>query len=136
MFPLPIGSGGYEANVYLTNIDSANSGYKKIAYTPELTETIKSIVATNNTVLGEKYLYDSQIGITNIPAGEWKFKLYGRISSTSGGVSTVTIRVFRYLENGTEVDLVFGSKVISNTTNDTNPPRTNCKFQKSPNCLG
>ena len=119
VFPLPIGSGGYEANVYLTNIDSSNSGYKKMAYTPELTETIKSIVATNNTVLGEKYLYDSQIGITNIPSGEWKFKLYGRISSTSGGTSTVTIRVFRYLENGTEVDLVFGSKVISNTTNDT-----------------
>ena len=58
VFPLPIGSGGYEANVYLTNIDSTNSGYKIMAYTPELTETIKSIVATNNTVLGEKYLYD------------------------------------------------------------------------------
>ena len=27
--------------------------------------------------------------------------------------------IFRYLENGTEVDLVFGSKVISNKTNDT-----------------
>ena len=118
-FPIPIGSGGYEANIYLSAIDSEIVGYKKMLYIPEVSETLKTITANNSTVQGEKYLYDAQIDITNIPAGEWKFKLYGNISGISGGTSNINIRVFRYDILGIEHDILVASKLITNTVNDT-----------------
>lgn len=118
-FPIPIGSGGYEANVYLSATDSETAGYKKMIYIPDASQTEKSITANNNTVQGEKYLYDSQIDITNIPAGEWKIKLCGRVSSVAGGNTTVNVRVYRYDISGVEHDILTGSKLITNTVNDT-----------------
>ena len=118
-FPIPIGSGGYEANVYLSATDSVTAGYKNLLYSPDVSETIKTITANNNTVQGEKYLYDAQIGTDIIPSGEWKFKLYGKLSAVSGGTTTVNIRVFRYDISGIEYDILNVSKLITNTTNDT-----------------
>lgn len=117
-FPIPIGSGGYEANVYLSATDSVTAGYKNLLYSPDVSETIKTITANNNTVLGEKYLYDAQIGTDIIPSGEWKFKLYCKLSAVSGGTTTVNIRVFRYDISGIEYDILNVSKLITNTTND------------------
>ena len=118
-FPIPIGSGGYEANVYMSATDSVTAGYKKLLYSPDVSETLKTITANNNTEQGEKYLYDAQIGTDIIPSGEWKFKLYGKLSAVSGGTTTVNIRVFRYDTSGIEHDILTASKLITNTVNDT-----------------
>ena len=118
-FPIPIGSGGYEANVYLSATDSVTAGYKNLLYSPDVSETIKTITANNNTVQGEKYLYDAQIGTDIIPSGEWKFKLYCKLSAISGGTTSVNIRVFRYDISGIEHDILIVSKLITNTVNDT-----------------
>ena len=65
--PLPerIGA-GFESNVYLSNTDSSTARYEKLLYDADTGETIKTIVANNNTVQGEKYLYDFAIETTTI----------------------------------------------------------------------
>ena len=112
------GSGGYESNLYLTTIDSGVVGYKSLSYNVEANETLVTIVANNSTVQGSKYLYPDSVGVATIPQGTWKINQYCKVSSIAGGVNTISVRVFRYLANGTEVDLFTISKVITNTNYD------------------
>ena len=117
--PLPerIGA-GFESNVYLSNTDSGIAGYKKLLYDADTAETIKTIVANNNTVQGEKYLYDFAIETISINPGIYKFAFYGDISSITGGTTTLNARVFLYTTGGVENNLFTATKILTNTVND------------------
>ena len=117
--PLPerIGA-GFKSNVYLSNTDSGIAGYKKLLYDADTAETIKTIVANNNTVQGEKYLYDFAIETTTLNPGIYKFAFYGNISSITGGTSTLNARVFLYNTSGGETTLFTATKILTNTVND------------------
>ena len=108
---------GFESNVYLSNTDSSTAGYKKLLYDADTGETIKTIVANNNTVQGEKYLYDFAIETTTINPGIYKFAFYGNISSITGGTSRLNARVFLYNTSGGETTLFTAPKILTNTVN-------------------
>jgi len=107
--------GGYAANLYLSNVNSAVSGYKKLCYTPDVAEVTKTIVASDNTVQGEKYLFDEAIDLTEIKSGTW-VKNFTRKVSASIKVSTFQVRAFMYTTGGVENDIF---TITSSEINDT-----------------
>jgi len=109
------GSGGSEINLYLSNTNNSISGYKTLSYTADASPVVKTIVANNNTVQGEKYLFTSAVGTAQIPAGTLKHFIYCHISATNQGTSTINIRTFKYTTGGTEVDIFTTSKALTNT---------------------
>jgi len=59
-------------------------------------EIVDAWNCTNNTVLGEAYLYNIALGRTNIDAGVWEFAKYASVSSTTGGrISTLSTSIRR-----------------------------------------
>jgi hypothetical protein len=114
---ISIGAGGYAGNVYASNVDSDISGYKTMSYALDSTESIRSIVVNNNTVLSETCLYETGVGVTVIPSGLWKATFYAKVNSTIGD-TTLKIQVFtRHLTDGSETDLFeITSPTIENTS--------------------
>lgn len=98
--PISIG-GASSASIYMSNEDSAVAGYKKLNYTPDAAETIKTITANNNTVVGEAYLMDDQLNTTIFDAGTWFFNYFRSVSS-SAQESFKGLDVFVRHANGTE----------------------------------
>lgn len=80
--PISIG-GASSASIYMSNEDSAVAGYKKLNYTPDSTETVKTITANNNTVVGEAYLMDDPLNTTIFDAGTWFFNYFRAVSSAA-----------------------------------------------------
>jgi len=102
--PIAVGSGSYAANLYLSNVDSADAGYKTLSYTPDVAEGIKTITANAGTVQGEKYLFDAPINISAINAGTW-IKSFTRKISNNKEISTFQIRAFMLTVGEVENDL-------------------------------
>lgn len=112
---ISIGSGGYSANIYPSNIDSDVSGYKTLSYDLDASESVRSIVVNNNTVTGETCLYGAGIGVTIIPAGVWKANFYAKADSTIGD-TILKAQVFVRHTDNSETDLFeFQSPTIENT---------------------
>jgi len=58
-------------------------------------EEVDAISCTNNTVMGDAYLYNTALGTTKIDAGEWKFNIYASVSSVRfGRESYITGNIF------------------------------------------
>lgn len=102
------GSGGYSANVYLTDENSTtNASYKQISYDLPPTQVVLTGVANNNTALIENFIFDGDVRTTTIPAGEWGFAFTGSVNNNaqtsffrfevfvraSGGIETVLFTV-------------------------------------------
>lgn len=98
---LPSGGGGSGAPLYLSNADSDIPGYKKLSYTPDAIEVVKTITANNSTVYGETYIFDMPIDISVINAGQWVFD-YWRAVSSAAQESYARIESFLRHSNGTE----------------------------------
>lgn len=114
---ITLGSGGYAANVYLTNQTSTIDGsYKQISYTNDASTTAFSTAVNNNEVLIDTFLYESVLGISTIDAGTWGFYPYGKVSSPAGS-ATLKFEIFVRTSGGTETTLFSKySPTISNTT--------------------
>jgi len=100
---IPIGIAGF--NEYLSVTDSTVSGYDTVSLSIDAAETEVAISATNATVWGMKYLSESTLKTTTIPAGSWAFNYNRKVSSTTSTTSLM-IRAFVRHSNGTE-DVLF-----------------------------
>ena len=116
---IAIGSGGYAANVYPTNVNSDVATYKKLSYTSDVSAIEISGTSSNNVpTLIANYLYDQSIGVTTIDAGIWRFTTMARVDQAQG-VTKLRITVFKRATNGTETNLFsFDSEEINNTSNE------------------
>lgn len=103
---IALGSGGYAGNLYFTNVDSDVSGYKKLSYTNDETETELSAVTSSSLgeVIAETFLFDEGIGIETIPAGKWNLALFSKVSGTAG-TTNLKAELFLYHLDGTETVL-------------------------------
>lgn len=110
------GSGGYSANVYLTNLVSSTVGtYNQISYTPDVAESTISAVVNNNEVLMADYIFDGDVVTTSVPAGEWSFHYHSRVNNTAGN-SFVRFELFKRSSIGVETVLFSVTSVsIENT---------------------
>ena len=108
------GSGGYAANIYLTNTDSDISGYKKISYSVEPAEFELVTTATNQTVLVKSYLYDAGVGLTVLDSGPWDFYLRCKLDSV---VNSNKIRVDVFKRDVSDVETVLFSATSDEITN-------------------
>jgi hypothetical protein len=110
-----IGSGGYAANVYPKAATSTiYSEYKQASYTNDASESVETITCSvAGEVVGESFLYESPLGITNVDAGTWNFSLYCKIS-TKAGTAQVKFEIFVRESGGTE------SILFSKYSNDLN----------------
>ncbi len=112
---ISVGSGGFSANVYSSNVDSEVSGYKKLSYDLDASETEKSIVVNNNTVTGETDLYDDGIEVELLPNGAWRAVIYAKVDSTIGDTK-LKIQAFLRHADTSETDLFeMESETIENT---------------------
>lgn len=111
-----IGSGGFAGNVYPSEADDAViAGYKQLGYTPDASETEKTIIVNNNTVTGLTAIYPDAIGLELIPSGTWRAVFYAKVSSTIGD-TVLKLQVFKRDISGTETDLFeMTSETIENT---------------------
>ena len=109
------GSGGYAANVYMTNTTSTIVGtYKQSGPTNAATQTEVSAVANNNEVLMATYLFESALGITTIDPGVWLTCMHMKVSA---GTGRVKFEVFKRATGGTETTLFSAySADITNTS--------------------
>lgn len=111
------GTSGYAANVYLTDLTSTTNGtYKQVSYTNDIATTTQQVTINNTESLIQTYIYDTDVEVTAIDAGQWIFNFYGKVSSTAGS-PTLKFEVFKRTAGGTETTLFSKySDVISNTT--------------------
>jgi len=114
-----VGGGGVASNLYYTTINSDISGYKKISYTPEATETILETTVTNQEILARTYLFDDPIEVSIIDSGVWISNYTARVSNATG-VTQFKIEPFVRHSNGTETVLFSSySREINNTAFET-----------------
>ena len=116
-FNLTIGSGGYAANVYLTNLVSTTNGsYKQLRYTPDVAEVILTGVANNNEVLVYSSIFDGDVKATGIPSGEWGFHFHRSVDNTAQETK-LRFEVFKRSAVGVETVLFStSSKDINDVT--------------------
>jgi hypothetical protein len=99
-----LGVAGFD--IFMDTTASDIEGYDTLNKNFESVETEVTIVATNETVWGEKYLCNLPLGITEIPAGVWGFNYTRKVSATSPNkTSKKLLRVFRYTTDGEEIEL-------------------------------
>lgn len=111
---ITIGSGGYAANVYLTNLVSTTNGaYKQLSYTPDVAEVVVSGVANNNEVLIYSSIFDGDVKASAIPSGEWGFHFHRSVDNTAQE-SKLRFEVFKRSSGGVETVL------FSTTSKDIN----------------
>lgn len=111
---ITIGSGGYAANVYLTNLVSTTNGaYKQLSYTPDVAEVVVSGIANNNEVLVYSSIFDGDVKATAIPSGEWGFHFHRSVDNTAQE-SKLRFEVFKRSSGGVETVL------FSTTSKDIN----------------
>ncbi len=59
------------------------------------TEDVDTVSVSNNTVIGEAYLYNTALGGVTIDPGEWLFNTYASVDSVIGGrVSSITRNIY------------------------------------------
>ena len=84
------------------------------------------ISPSSNTVHGEAYLYDTALGVTTIPAGDWVWSIYASVSSHAGTrVSTLTSNVYTVVSAGT-VTTAFVSGTTATVTASVGTPFATC----------
>jgi len=109
-----ITAGGAGGDVYLSNTpDPVISGYKKLSYEIDPSETVLSAVVNNNEVLMGVFLYCCEIKTTLIGGGAWNTHLWAKVSAVAG-VSQIRAEYFLRKINGTEIIL------LSTTTQEIN----------------
>lgn len=98
------GSGGYNANLYFTTIDSDITGYKELSYIPEAAETELTATISNGEYLLREYLYPDSLNTSIIDAGEWFARFRYKVSRIIG-VTQLKLEIFLYHSNGTTTTL-------------------------------
>ena len=85
--------------------------------TPDTTtEQVDTLSVTNNTVIGEAYLYNTALGRTSIDAGVWSFTTYASVNSVAAGrVSTISQNINR-VRPGTGTVTITGTAGTSSRT--------------------
>ena len=112
---ITVGSGGYAANVYLTNLASATNGsYKQVSYVPDISETVINTVVNNNEVLSYAGIFDGDIKSNAIPPGEWGFHFHRYVDNT-GQTSRLRFEIFKRSSAGIDTSLF---SIYSNDIND------------------
>ena len=115
-FQLTIGSGGYAANVYLTNLTSTtNASYKQLSYSPDVAEVILNGTANNNDVLIYSSIFDGDVKATGIPSGEWGFHFHRKVDNIAQ-LSRLRFDIYKRSSAGVETVLF---STYSNDINDT-----------------
>ena len=108
-----IGVAGF--NLYPSTVNSDVSGYKKLAFITDDAETEISVTANSNTVFAPSYIMDEALNTTEIPAGQWAFNYYRKISSAAQ-FSAVVIEIFLRHAGGSETTVVsFESPELNDT---------------------
>ena len=96
-----VGSGGYAADVYMTNVNSSVSGYKQSSYSNDATESIVNVTVTNQELVMATYLFEQPLGISMIDAGVWRASMVCGVSSKAGD-TWIAVEVFKRDTNGVE----------------------------------
>lgn len=120
--PIEVSGGGVANNLYLTNINSNVSGYKKLDYIVEPTETEFSVSANSSTgeVPLEEFIYDDTLQTTVINAGLWSFTMRCK-TSNSLAQAQFKFYIFVRSSNGTETPLFnYTTPVFNHTVYTTN----------------
>lgn len=98
-----VGSGGYQANVYLTNTDSTDvSGYKKLSYINDSLETAVQVTLSDEEVLIEEYLFEQPTLVSSVDAGAWRLGLTCAINTATNN-SYFKLEAFKRDVDGNEV---------------------------------
>lgn len=100
-------SAGTGSPLFLDDTPSGVSTYQSLlTYPAGGAEEEDSAVANSGTgeVLIEAYSTPSALGVTTIPAGEWDFHMFCRVSA-SAGVSEIVVRVYKRTSGGVETEL-------------------------------
>lgn len=105
--------GGTGDNVYMTNVNSDISGYKKTSYTNDTGITSFSAIASADTVLVQQFLFDGQLSTSILDAGGWIVRTYCNVSSIAG-VSKFKYEFFVY-DDADSTIFSFYSDEINNT---------------------
>lgn len=123
---IAIGSGGYAANLYPTNLVSTiEPTYYQLSYSFLPTETEVATLVNNNEVLAATYLFESPLGVTTIDAGAWNLTGRVKVSSvTPAGTSILRLEFFVKSDVGVETTLF-----SMNSTNITNTSYVTAKFE-------
>ena len=128
---ISIGAGGFAGNLYFTTEASDVSGYKKISYVNEVTETELSGTLTNQEVLIRTYLYDYGLATTVIDAGVWIANYRAKVSGTQGDTQ-LKIEIFlRHADNSETTLWSDYSPILDNTSyatirSESNQPAFSC----------
>jgi hypothetical protein len=111
------GVGGYASNLYPVPVASDITDYGKLMYTPDTTTSEISGASVNNTeTLIKSYIFSSQIGVTTIDSGLWRFTCLAKVSNISN-TTKIRIKVFKRATDGTETILTtFDSDDINSTS--------------------
>lgn len=117
---IAVGSGGYAANLYLTNDMSATDPeYLQLSYICPMTPVEKIITVNNNEVLGSVFIFDKPLAVASIDSGIWTAKLRAKISSTAG-TTQLRMEVFCRQADGVEYVLFDKTTEDISSTNYTN----------------
>lgn len=120
--PIEVSGGGIANNLYLTNINSDVTGYKKLDYLVESTETEFTVSASSSTgeVLLEEFIYDDTLQTTIINAGLWSFTMRCK---TSSSLSQAQFKFYVFVRSSTGVETTlfnYTTPVFNHTTYTTN----------------
>lgn len=111
------GGGAFAANLYLTTLDSDISGYKKIDYYFEETETELSTTLSNQELLINTYIYDLPLDKNMINQGSWSFAFMVKVNKE--GENRLKFEVFlRHANNSETVLFSEYSPLITQTSYD------------------
>lgn len=126
-----LSGGGYAANIYFTTEDSDVTGYKKISYINELTETELTGTISNGEYLFRTYLYDDAIVTDLIDAGIWRANVRVKISSKAGDTQLKFEPFLRHTDDTETTLFTEYSDILENTDYETisisvNKPAYNC----------
>jgi len=110
--PTYIGSGGYSANLYLTNTPSITvPSYYKISYEPLSSDLSLIGTVSSGEVLVEDYIFDADVDTTTIPGGEWSLHFHRHVSA-SGGETQLRFEFFKRSVGGSET-VLFSANSLS-----------------------
>jgi|GEM_PF-2458007 len=116
---IAVGSGGFAANLYMSNVTSVISGYKTLSYVNDTTPTTITGTSTNNVeTLIEEFAFPLSLGTSIIDSGSWKFSIFGKVSSATGQ-TFARLKIYTRSNAGSETQLfVTDSVEIDNTVED------------------
>ncbi len=116
---LPVGASSGDT-LFLTNTDSAISGYKTLSKQPSTaSQQAITTTANNNEVLASSFVNPIQIGLTKLNGGIWQVNLFAYADHS--GSCRVIAKFYSRATNGTETLLFTATSPLISSTNASNP---------------